>query len=144
MKYLLHLVYITFFASLWYEFAKGSNVYLDRFITIMTPAYALSATIMTLVAICVGIALHALKEDKNLKTKLEKIPPAAFEALQNLNKSILYNMYVYLGFYPAIICAGILLGKPWLFSFMLVDAAMGRIIKAQMKGIHTELTREQV
>lgn len=140
---IFYALYLGLFASLGLTFVDGVNPYMDRFQNVMTGAYIFTNTILIVLVLLMAVLLET--KDKDVVAKIKAVEKKNLETLDSAiakSTSIPRLIYRYLAFYPAIFCAGILLGYYHLFAAMLIDAVLSQVFLAQMKKM-SEKVKEQ-
>jgi len=129
-----YAIFSAFYISLWTTFVYGENVYINRFHNFVTAMYVALDLFLLLVVGVIFLTKHLINKGKLGREDFTKFSDVFKVAFEHYNKWY-HVAYRFLGFYAAMFCAGILLGYVWLFTFMLIDAVLFKILYAQMSEI---------
>ena len=138
------MVYLALYATLWLTFFNGFNIYMDRFQDFMTAVYIFTNSIFCIVVLSMWIILAIVDKDLKLKESMREM--ATNDKMQDFMKmkqrhgTFAWRTYRYLAFYPAIFCAGILLGHFYLASAMLFDVIILSILRSQIEDLKLKVT----
>lgn len=137
-------LYLALYATLWLTFFNGVNIYTDRFQNLMTGLYIFMNSIIAILVFCMWVVLYAMDKDPKLKANMKEMAENPkhkdFMNMKKRHNSYLWMAYRYFTFYPAIICAGILLGYYYLAAAMVIDVIILGILRSQIESLREKVS----